>query len=461
MQQGIKPKLTEAQARQADAQARGIRPGTTEAFQDLLSLALELNSSLRLPDFIRSFVVRATKLLGARAGALALAQGSLMEVVAFHDPAGDPERGRVRSLNVALTDAVARWPGRLLSKPGGRLTGAELAAPPGWEHLTLAKIVGSGDEEFLGLLCLAAREEEIDGHLLQAVVGQAAVAMENARLFSRIAQSNRHWMEIFDAMEDLMLVHDESNRVLRVNRAMAESIGARPSELIGMSMRALVSFSTARGSQGCPFCRRATDGSDEYQHPVLGRTYLVSTSRIHGALEEGLQTIHVLKDISERREAERRYRELFDNIQEGLYFSTPDGRYVEVNDALVRMLRYSSREELLQVNIDRDIYFQPSQRQRFKEMLEEQGVLRNFEETLRRKDGSLMHTLQNTFAVRDANGKVVQYRGLILDITDQKKFQVQLQRERDFNSKILNNTQSLILVADTAGLVTYGNRRCF
>lgn len=400
-------------------------------------------------------------MLGARAGALALAQGTLLEVVAFHDSAGEAERGSVRSLNVALTDVVAKRPELMLTSPAAKLIGAELAEQLGWKNLTLAKIVGTGEEEFLGVLCLADCEA-MDQNLLQAVVGQAAVAMENARLFSRIAQSNRHWMEIFDAMEDLMLVHDESNRVLRVNRAMAESIGALPSELIGMSMRALVSFSTARGSQGCPFCRRVGDAAaDEYVHPVLGRTYLVSTSRIHGALEEGLQTIHVLKDISERREAEQRYRELFDNIQEGLYFSTPDGRFVEVNDALVRMLRYSSREELLQVNIDRDIYFQPDQRQRFKDLIERQGVLRNFEETLRRKDSSLMHTLQNSFAVRDESGKVVQYRGLILDITEQKKFQAQLQRERDFNSKVLNNTQSFILVADTAGLVTYANRRCF
>ena len=63
--------------------------------------------------------------------------------------------------------------------------------------------------------------------------------------------------------------------------------------------------------------------------------FLVSTSRVHGASSEGLQTIHVLKDITDRREVERRYRELFDNIQEGLFFSTPDGRFVEVNDALV------------------------------------------------------------------------------------------------------------------------------
>ncbi len=65
--------------------------------------------------------------------------------------------------------------------------------------------------------------------------------------------------------------------------------------------------------------------ADEYVLPVLDRTYLVSTSRVHAANSEGLQTIHVLKDITDRREAERRYRELFDNIQEGVFFSTPTG----------------------------------------------------------------------------------------------------------------------------------------
>ena len=59
--------------------------------------------------------------------------------------------------------------------------------------------------------------------------------------------------------------------------------------------------------------------------PALERTYLVSSSRVHGASNEGMQTIDVLKDISDRLEVEQRYRELFDNIQEGLSFSDADG----------------------------------------------------------------------------------------------------------------------------------------
>src|SRR6266849_10981648 len=91
--------------------------------------------------------------------------------------------------------------------------------------------------------------------------------------------------------------------------------------------------------------------------------------------------------------------------------------------------------------------------------MQEHGVVRNHEEALRRKDGSAAHVLINAFAVRDTQGRVVQYRGLMLDISGLKNFQAELQRERDFSGKILNNTQSLILVADTAGLISYANRR--
>jgi len=246
-----------------------------------------------------------------------------------------------------------------------------------------------------------------------------------------------------------------------VNRSLADFIGVQPAELIGIGMRALISIADETETQPCPFCRGDQDATDEYMHPVLERTYLVSTSRIHGAMNEGMQTIHVLKDITDRREAERRYRELFDNIQEGLFFCSADGRFVEVNEALVRMLGYGSREELLQVDIVSQLYVVPTEHKRFQQAMEENGVLRNYEQVLRRKDGSLIYTLQNAFAVRDTQGRVMQYRGLMLDITELKNFQAELQRERDFNTKILNNTQSLILVADTAGLISYANKRCY
>jgi len=226
-------------------------------------------------------------------------------------------------------------------------------------------------------------------------------------------------------------------------------------------MRALLTLGGEATPYACPFCRSMSDEGGDFAHPVLDRTYLVSTSRVHGASGEGLQTIHVLKDISDRREAERRYRELFDNIQEGLFFSTPEGRFIEVNDAMVSMLGYDSREDLLQIDIASQLYFSPEQRLRHARAMEEQGHLRNFEATLRRKDGSPIHALINAFGLYDSQGRLLQIRGLMLDVTGLRTSQSELQRERDFSGKILNNTQSLILVADTTGLISYANRRWY
>jgi two-component system NtrC family sensor kinase len=238
-------------------------------------------------------------------------------------------------------------------------------------------------------------------------------------------------------------------------------IGVPPAELIGVNMRALMALTSDTTPYSCPFCRAMADDSDEFVHPVFDRTYLVSTSRVHGASDEGLQTIHVLKDISDRREAERRYRELFDNIQEGLFFSTPGGRFIEVNDAMVRMLGYSSRDELLQIDIPTELYFSAEQRERQSQEMTENGHLRNFEATLRRKDGSPIHVLINAFGLHDNSGRLLQVRGLMLDVTGLRTYQSELHRERDFSSKILSNTQSLILVADTAGLISYANQRWY
>ena len=274
-------------------------------------------------------------------------------------------------------------------------------------------------------------------------------------------QANRHWVEIFDSITDFIVVHDEQNRVLRVNRTLADFIGVRPSELIGVSMRAMVAMASDNSAQPCPFCRVGLDGADEYIHPVLERTYLVSTSRIHGAMNEAYQTIHVLKDITDRREAERRYRELFDTIQEGLFFSTPDGRFIEVNDALVRMLNYDSREQLLQVDIPRQLYLDPDQRRSSVGRLSAMeccGITKK-PFAVAMAPSSIPCRTPSQFAIRrDASSSIAASSSTS---PSRRTYQAELQRQRDFNNKILNATQSMILVADTAGLISYANKRCY
>ena len=463
----------------------------------LIELAREIDGALRLPDFARRFVCRAAELTGSAAGLLAVRQDNHFSVIAHHQAAatskdassanaqprsvdgegvalalphaleGEPSQDyeSVHKLNRAVGGSLAEFAARHTENvtfgSAEQFFGREAATALGWTECTVVRLAGSNGE-LAGLLCLSPGSRHMgaeDRLFLETVAGHAAMALENARLFTQIEQANRHWMEIFDAINDLIVVHDQAGNVLRVNRSLAATIGVSPAELIGLNIRALLSLNSEFAPYACPFCRAMADDNDEFVHPVFDRTFLVSTSRVHGASNEGLQTIHVLKDISDRREAERRYRELFDNIQEGLFFSTPQGRFVEVNDALVRMLGYSTREELLQVDIPSQVYFSPEQRVRHAEAMKESGGLRNFEATLRRKDGSPIHVLINAFGLHDNLGHLLQIRGLILDVTGLRTYQSELHRERDFSAKILNNTQSLILVADTAGLISYANRR--
>jgi PAS domain S-box-containing protein len=428
----------------------------------LMSLALETSSLVRVPEFARRFVTRAAGMLHASGAALVLNQESRLETVVLHGHSGD-DPALLRRLNLALSEALPQHPDRLFIASASELLGPPLASSLAWNDLTIARLGGT-DGELVGVLCLANRlgaPPPDEDQMLQAIVSHAAVALQNAHLFTRMDQANRHWSEIFDAISDFIVVHDEQQRILRVNQPLADFIGVRPRELIGVTMSAMLATATDAPPRSCPFCRTGSGEFDEFVQPVLERSYLVSTSRVHASESESLQTIHVLKDITDRREAERRYRELFDNIQEGLFFTTPDGRFIEVNDALVRMLGYDSREELLQVDVPTRIYTSPERRQELAGFMEQHGVLRNYQQTLRRKDGSLIHVLTNAFAVRDGQGRLAQFRGLMLDITDLRNFQAELQRERDFSSKILNNTQSLILVADTAGLISYANRRWY
>jgi two-component system NtrC family sensor kinase len=428
--------------------------------QLLSSLALE-TSLTRGPGFARNILERAVEMIDAADAALVVDNDGIASAVVLHSLTAEPDLEFQTKFAKAVMAELSVSLEPILTVNAINLLGEELAAKTSWKEIILSRLSG-GEGELFGALCLADRKQPLsseDQKLLKGIGGQASVSLENTRFFTRIEQSKRHWIEIFDSISDFIVAHDEAGNVLRVNRSLADFVGVQPQQLIGLNIAALLAMGTGPLPRACPFCRATGDSVDEYVHPVLERTFLVSTSQVHAASSEGLQTIHVLKDTTDRREAERRYRELFDNIQEGLFFCSPDGRFIEVNDALVRMLGRTSRAELLHCDPRDEVFPSPEHHSALFSEMERQGALRNREAVLKRKDGSAVHVLINAFAVAGAHGRTAQYRGLMLDISGLKAYQAELHRERDFSGKILSNTQSLILVADTAGLVSYANRR--
>jgi PAS domain S-box-containing protein len=421
-----------------------------------MELAVDAAQSRHLPSFLERFVGRAGRMLGAEWCAVMVFRGRETDCYqTANKPAAISDLTEVIRQAHQLGKEVEVH--QLLtgtSNAGGEVNALRLIFLP----------VTASDGESLGAICLLRKRAQLsdsEGQLLRALASHAALSLENFRRFSQLERSKRQWVEDIDAISDYIVVHDRSWRVVRTNRSLASHLGVPPVALVGEAMSSLRQIAESGSDLPCPFCRDTLQPREEYVVASQERIFLVSTSRTPGVSDDDTRTIHVLKDITDRREAERRYRELFDSIQEGLFFATPDGRFLDVNDAMVRMLGYGSRDELLRADVGPHLYPAPDARERFLRALAARGVLRNYEETLRRKDGTLLHTLQNITAVRDSQGKIAQIRGLMLDVTEQKTFQSQLQRERDFNQKILNTTQSMILVLDTAGLISYANRRCF
>jgi PAS domain S-box-containing protein len=413
-----------------------------------MNLAVAAANSRELPAFLAGFASRAAEMLDAQWGGVGEILGSRIEL---YSPAQEFLAG----------PAAWEW---LLQNVSYKRDGLQVLALPGKAGFCVFFPIYASDGELMGTVCLirgVAKFTNAQEKLLTALASHAALSMEKVRRFSQLERSKKQWVEDIDAISDYIVVHDQSWKIVRTNRTLATFLGRPPAALVGEPMSNLKHIAETGSALPCPFCRNTKQSREEYIATAEGSTFLVSTSRTPGTVEEETRTIHVLKDITDRREAERRYRELFDSIQEGLFFATPDGRFLDVNDAMVRMLGYESREELLRADVSPHLYPTREAKDRFVRAITEQGALRNYEETLRRKDGSLLHTVQNISAVRDSQGRVIQTRGLMLDVTEQKMFQSQLQRERDFNQKILNTTQSMILVLDTAGLISYVNRRCY
>jgi PAS domain S-box-containing protein len=282
--------------------------------------------------------------------------------------------------------------------------------------------------------------------------------LDQARLFEQVHSSRERWVRVIDAIPDAIVVHNPEGNIVRINRPLAARLGVHPSRLIGHPIHEVLGTKRKGIAGDCPLCSDQAGGVEGPVELLADGSFLVSTTKMSPDDGTDGHTIHVLVNIREKLEAERRYRDLFDSIQEGAFFCDPRGRMVDANQALVRMLGCSSLEELLTKNLFEDL-LPSSGRGRLLEELRSTNILRNRETELRSQNGRPLEVLLHVSAVRDSSGTLAQYRGLILDITDQKNSRAALRRERDFNWSILNHTQNIILVLDASGRIGYVNHR--
>ena len=174
---------------------------------------------------------------------------------------------------------------------------------------------------------------------------------------------------------------------------------------------------------------------------------MLRDGKVHGITVLG-------RDITSVKQNEARFTELFETLQEGIYIATPDDRIREVNPAMVRILGYDSREELLAKRVS-EVFVDEMQRTNVIREVKNQPSPESREITLLRKDGQSVICLHIATAVRDTSGKVVRYQGALIDITEQRGIEKRLHKEQEFARRLIDGFPDLIFVVDTKKRYTY------
>jgi PAS domain S-box-containing protein len=305
-----------------------------------------------------------------------------------------------------------------------------------FNHVVLVPV--HGRKAPIGTLALGSRRrlsyapDEME--FLTTMAQQLGMAFENMRLVEQVLRSHRQWANTFDSIQDVVLVHDAEFRVMRANRALLERLARSAADLAGEACEKVLPHTNSEW-KSCPYCPATEDGFYEGRDQCFGGTAMVSTSSYVDQNTKQKGTIHVVRDITERSLAEEKYKLLFEQMQEGVFATTPDGKMLDCNDALVRMLGYESRSELMGMNVDDKLYGSAERREAFRREVEEHNYVRNFEVMLRKKDGTLVAALESSFATRAPDGKIERYQGFLLDITEKKRAEDEIRRRnRELNA---------------------------
>lgn len=321
----------------------------------------------------------------------------------------------------------------------------------------------------------------------------------------RLRENEKRYRDLVENSLGLISTHDMNGVLLSVNQAAARMLGYQPEELVGKnfaefiapSMRSRVPLYLAQlkyEPTGHGLMRVVMSGGEEriwmyrntrYDEPgkasyVIGHAQdITERVRAEEALRRARDELElrvtertaelreanrILKEqIRERermeealRESEARFRSLFENATIGLYRTTPDGRILLANPTLIRMLGYSTFEEVARRNLETE-GFEPSySRRQFRASLESADLIIGLESSWTKMDDSVISVRESARTIRDAAGKVLYYEGTVEDITERKRAEEAL-RQSEVNLRLLVETTNAVpWQADTSTwLFTY------
>ncbi|HEY1265186.1 MAG TPA: PAS domain S-box protein [Terriglobales bacterium] len=309
------------------------------------------------------------------------------------------------------------------------------------------------------------RKRQVSGmkDLVRDLQDRAVPSEEQLDQFTQmIARSQRSFKDLIDAFDDLAFAFSLDGSVRTVNRRVTQLLGVPYQAVVGHKLddfieepaRAQVEAALARFIESRHWSGLITvrlKGNPRTLYFDCDLNAIVNNEEVVGVSA-------LARDVTEEREKETRFTELFETLQEGVYFSTPEGKLLDANDSLVRMLGYANKEELLALD-PLALSFDAGRGPILGRRPDDEGNVRTREVTVRRKDGGSLLVLDASRAVRDEAGKIIRYQGTLVDVTERREMEKELQRQEEFQRYLLESFPELILVVDLEGRFSFVSSR--
>ncbi len=305
----------------------------------------------------------------------------------------------------------------------------------------------------VSLSFLRGREGKPEGVLIVSRdVTERKEAEEEMQKMASIVKHSIEVVSLTDPEGNMVFLNETGCRMLGIEpaRMTGKSImDIIPGELQPMFRTQVMSILNKGGSW---------EGDLQYRNQKTGKLFDVYTMAYaikNPASGAPRYFASVSLDITERKVMEENYRSIFDNAREGIFRTTPEGRFVLANRAMARILGYDSPEALIDgvTDIPGQLYIHPEERSQTLEFLEREGYVKNAEVQWKRKDGATIWVHRTMRAVRDEKGKILYLQGLVTDITDRKKSVDQLRKA------LVDTIQAIASIVESRDPYTAGHQR--
>jgi len=295
---------------------------------------------------------------------------------------------------------------------------------------------------------------------------------ESKQTEEALYKSRQEFVSLFNSSPEALVYTDEKSNILDVNPRFTELFGYTLEEIKGRNIDDGMIHSPDKIEEGKELGRIAKS-KGYFKHETIrkkkdGTLFPVSISgsniTIDGQLK-GMLVIYI--DTTERKnmldklkKSEEKYRHLFENMPGAYYCTDKDGNLIMINPEGAKLFGYNSLEDILGKNTSQHLYFAPEKRKKYlKELEKNKGNLKDFEITLKKKDGSPLIISDTSHYYYDKEGNIAGIEGIFVDITERKKVEENLQRsQEEFASLFKSNPEALVYL-DKKGIILDANLR--